>query len=1100
MRLSTRRSIASVGLAFALLIFGTGQVRAEVEKRFIEPQDPTEEWPRWASSSIVDVPSPEGRLHLIGGRALEVQFLIDDAIQELPPGFEPTAMVVGDLDSDGIDDLVVGGAFGQNGVAIIYRGNRRALHPPPVDPNWSWHTRPPHSLPFHSPARVITLAARPDMMAIADLDRDGFLDLVVATNRAESLALHRGDGRGGLSEGDLVRFGCRVTALAAGALGPTTGRPLVAVGLENDEVHSVELLRFSHGRLRVSAQAWRAPAGVRRLEFLAIASNRGNDLAVIAGHELLVVRGGAQRADALEPVAIPIGANAIVVGDFLREEPVRLEIAALDPYGDLHIFRADAEWKVAERASLNLFDANGLDGDGVNLLRARMSSSFIESVIAVDSTRRDLRLVEPGTAVANQLASANTRVGVPRLPSALSTQANSAAMLEATAPKGSVTAQSPIEITSGRLAIDRVPLAIASMRLGPDALRDLVLLVSGQPYPVVVRAMAAETVSVTTTSDLKDGDTSSIQALISDPGTDGLISLREAIEAANSTPGLDSIHFDITGCDVTTGVCTISPAGNGLPRIREAVVLDGTTQTGYVDTPLIHIDGSSADSTAPGLAVTGGGSTVRGLAFNGFSGNSDIVAWFAGGNVIEGCFFGTDPAGAAVVGSVNGVHLSGISGNTIGGTGVGAGNLFAGQTVAAVALTAGASGNSVEGNLIGSDAAETAALGYSGNGVMVHDAPANLIGGALESQKNLITGGSDANFPAIAIAGAGSTGNQITGNTVASNASVGVYLAGTAGDANLIVGNSLSDSGGLGIDLCASFDPVTGACTEADPVTLNDVLDADSGPNQLQNYPVLQAGSPRTSGERLLVAGTLDSAADETFTVDVYASTACDPSGYGEGTVHVGSFAVTTDGAGVAIFDETIAATLAGGLLITTTATDAAGNTSELSACEPVAAVTDIELAVTATPDPAVPDGSLTYELTVTNLSTIEQATGVVVNATLPGKVTLVDADGCVAEELTVCGCATTITCDLGTLLPEAAATRTLQTTVKSTALGIIASPFDAVCDQTELTTDNNAVTVETLVDDLLLASSPGNVISQANDTGTKQLTVGQLVRAEVRR
>ncbi|NER08510.1 MAG: hypothetical protein F6K17_41240, partial [Okeania sp. SIO3C4] len=43
--------------------------------------------------------------------------------------------------------------------------------------------------------------------------------------------------------------------------------------------------------------------------------------------------------------------------------------------------------------------------------------------------------------------------------------------------------------------------------------------------------------------DTVDGDTSSISALLSDPGTDGEVSLREAVIAANNTAGDDTIHL-----------------------------------------------------------------------------------------------------------------------------------------------------------------------------------------------------------------------------------------------------------------------------------------------------------------------------------------------------------------------------------------------------------------------------------------------------------------------------------------------------------------------------------------------------------------------------
>src|SRR5262245_48133640 len=59
-------------------------------------------------------------------------------------------------------------------------------------------------------------------------------------------------------------------------------------------------------------------------------------------------------------------------------------------------------------------------------------------------------------------------------------------------------------------------------------------------------------------------------------------SLRAAITAANSSPGLDQIHFLI----VPGGLQSIAPT-SPLPEITDPVIIDGTTQPGYAGTPLI---------------------------------------------------------------------------------------------------------------------------------------------------------------------------------------------------------------------------------------------------------------------------------------------------------------------------------------------------------------------------------------------------------------------------------------------------------------------------------------------------------------------------------
>lgn len=161
-----------------------------------------------------------------------------------------------------------------------------------------------------------------------------------------------------------------------------------------------------------------------------------------------------------------------------------------------------------------------------------------------------------------------------------------------------------------------------------------------------------------------------------------------------------------------------------------------------------------------------------------------------------------------------------------------------------------------------------------------------------------------------------------TGNTIAFNAS-GVDIS-PGGLHDPVRGNRIfSNSGGLGIDL-GLFDGVTP----------NDTLDADSGANALQNFPILN--SAVTDAGATAIAGVLDSAPNASFSVDLYASSACDVSGNGEGERPIGTVAVNTDGAGHAAFAFAASPEIPAGQLVTATATSADANTSEFSACRGV--------------------------------------------------------------------------------------------------------------------------------------------------------------------
>ena len=128
---------------------------------------------------------------------------------------------------------------------------------------------------------------------------------------------------------------------------------------------------------------------------------------------------------------------------------------------------------------------------------------------------------------------------------------------------------------------------------------------------------------------------------------------------------------------------------------------------------------------------------------------------------------------------------------------------------------------------------------------------------------------------------------------------------------NGILGNSIYSNGGLGIDL------------NSDGLTPNDANDADTGGNNLQNFPVLSSAAGG-------VVGTLNSAPNATYRVEFFSSATCDPSGNGEGAIFVGLASVTTNAAGNAAIPLFTASP---GQFITATATDAANNTSEFSVC-----------------------------------------------------------------------------------------------------------------------------------------------------------------------
>ncbi len=182
--------------------------------------------------------------------------------------------------------------------------------------------------------------------------------------------------------------------------------------------------------------------------------------------------------------------------------------------------------------------------------------------------------------------------------------------------------------------------------------------------------------------------------------------------------------------------------------------------------------------------------------------------------------------------------------NTIGGTAAGAGNVISNNTSDGIDfLDVLASGNLVQGNFIGTNASG-ADMGNGGRGIYVEDSN-NTIGGTAAGD----------------------------GNVIAYNAQAGVAVGDTQFDVSPtgveILSNSIYGNGALGIDV------------GDDGVTLNTPGGSHSGPNNLQNFPVLLAAI--TYDGQTYIKGTINSASDTSYTLQFFADPIADPSGYGQG-------------------------------------------------------------------------------------------------------------------------------------------------------------------------------------------------------------------------
>jgi hypothetical protein len=145
-------------------------------------------------------------------------------------------------------------------------------------------------------------------------------------------------------------------------------------------------------------------------------------------------------------------------------------------------------------------------------------------------------------------------------------------------------------------------------------------------------ARSAADIVVTTVSDAVNGNTSSVAALLADPGPDG-ISLREAISATNNGPGSYTIRFapSLMGASITLD-SQLPPLLGGGVAIEGDINGDGkpdltlTKTAGFSTTFGTYCPASGGC----GLSIGSSGNRLHALTLVGFGAGVDIEPWHPG--------------------------------------------------------------------------------------------------------------------------------------------------------------------------------------------------------------------------------------------------------------------------------------------------------------------------------------------------------------------------------------------------------------------------------------------------------------------------------------
>ncbi|MEJ2079536.1 MAG: SdrD B-like domain-containing protein [Acidobacteriota bacterium] len=853
-------------------------------------------------------------------------------LQQAPAGLHSRLMVAGDFDGDGLTDLVLLGGGDGGPFLRFHRGNQYQ-----IDSVARSATRLPDSLsrpvPFETAFTERRLSAEPEVSAVGDFDGDGIDDLVYASRHEPLLYLRRGSATGLHASEQRFELAGLPVLIVAGEFDRRDGRSDLAVTIEG-RPDTVFLFQSALGGLRATPVEVTVDGEILDLRMANLDDYFPVDLLIVCDRGLWVLRGSGSPLPPGEPVIgvdrLPCHERIVAaeVGDFVWDRLHRSDVAVVVAPGLVRLLefglpgrgvapsrlapdRFAAQWTVRKSVGLARFVNENSRGH-LQLTKGRLSTVPLDELVVWDENVPALQVV----------------FGDP---------------------------------SRWR---ERQPAA----NLPSEALLNL-------PLNIPMDDSAAATTFLVNSGGSEGDDDPSDGVCDTDKHVAGIVcTLNAAIEQANASPGMDTIEFSVSTVDI----------GDGVSRATDPLVIDGS---GGGAGGRVELTRTAEGGGGP--RIDAGGSVIRGLVINGavdqasppyYSGNSGISLDDNGGNRVENNYIGTNSSGSQAKPNFNGISVHDSAENTIGGELVSQRNVISGNAAIGLEIIGGgARDNIVKGNLIGTDVQGSQSVGNSGVGLAItytsdggtppnySDRPgnnlieSNVISGTLQLDPLLDPTGSTGMGVYLASDGTLMQDNKIgvtlDGATALGNASFGVVVA--DGSGNAIIQNVIAFNGGDGVTVLEFWEEEdrydTGyarisrnsihsndglginltAFANLDGATPNDHLDGDSGPNDYLNYPVVSLNDDKTE-----IRLTYDGLPSTEFTFEFFRNASCDPSGYGEGETFLAQqswfgfnydIKGTTDSNGH--FEQTLALAGVADGIITATATDPDGNTSEFSEC-----------------------------------------------------------------------------------------------------------------------------------------------------------------------
>jgi hypothetical protein len=601
----------------------------------------------------------------------------------------PVSLAAADLDGDGVPDLLSGFAAQSGGIISVSRGNVDSIYPNSRQALARKNNGTFTDAPFLSPARLFELPSAPDFIEAGDFDAEGFVDVAAASRGSDTIFLLSGDGGGGLGAPKSIKVPGRITAMASGDVNRRDGLTDLIVGVNSDRGPLLLVFEGAQGALNSVPEIIHLPVEASSIGVGYLFNNTFVDIAVAAGRFLVAVHGRDRKlsmspgasssveAPTVSRLALPSPAAAITLGRFTGTQGSQAALLLKDGRLELAGTGGVADGKLLRLGLTSV--AEGGAGPQPRLLRAHVSSSAGDDLIVLDQAASRLRVMTGPNSI-----SGSAVAGAPALMSA------------------------PID-----LDVDGPPVAALPMRLNRSARNDLVVIRRGSVNASVVPAQFNNVFTVTSTED--DVGAGGPQSQPQQEGT----TLRDSVTAAiNAGPGTSNeIIFNIPA----QAIPIINLAAS-LPTLSAAnsVTVDGFTQAAEDGVAMVEINGQGHNA----FSVPGSGNVIAALVIN----NSTAALQLTGGsnNIIEGNFIGTAADGVTTTPNTGpGVMIAAGSDNMVGGTSVDASNVIGGNTGDGVTITNAATGTTLLGNFIGTDAAtHTMSVANGGNGLSIENGAA----------------------------------------------------------------------------------------------------------------------------------------------------------------------------------------------------------------------------------------------------------------------------------------------------------------------------------------------------------------------------------------